>query len=342
MNITRRTSRRLLPLLFIVQTLCGFAPEQHSLAQYEPWVVKIAWSADGNLQAIGYSDYKTIDIRHAVTGQVVRTLEIPHFADIAWSPLAHPELLAICDPDGNIWIFDASASNVVTRVEDHADPQITTVAWSPDGTRLAAGHVMGSEKGESARGIVKVWDSSTGQLLMTLDSTWHLYSVVSVVWSPDGGLIASVDVDRAIIWNAVSGAIETRLGIDGVRRVSWSPDGNRLITGGFSFSVEVWDGNTYQLLSTFDTGDPVIELAWRPDGQQIALLLSEKLRIVDGNTYQTLYDSPRSAYVLHGMAWSPDGSQLAYGGDNGTLEIIDIVLPYSLPHIGNCEAGTDN
>jgi hypothetical protein len=70
--------------------------------------------------------------------------------------------------------------------------------------------------------------------------------------------------------------------------------------------------------------------------------LSEKLRIVDGDTYQTLYDSPRSAYVLQGMAWSPDGSQLAYGGDNGTLEIIDTVLPYSLPPIGNCEASTDN
>jgi WD40 repeat protein len=167
-NAIFRTPRSFLLLLFIVWSLFGPASEQNSLAQFEPPIVKIGWSADGNLQAIGYDDQRTVEIRNAATGQTVRTLEIRRFEDIAWGPLAHPELLAVSDPGGNIWIFDVTTGNVVARIEDHVDSDITAIAWSPDGTKLAAGHVMGGITGESARGIPKIWDATTGQLLMTL------------------------------------------------------------------------------------------------------------------------------------------------------------------------------
>jgi WD40 repeat protein len=328
MNAVSRTSRHLLLLLFIVQSMFGFASEQNTLAQFEPSVVKIAWSADGNLQAVGYDDQRTVEIRNAATGQIVRTLEVSHFEDIAWSPLAHPELLAVSDLGGNIWIFDVTTGNVAARIEDHLDSDITTVAWSPDGTRLAAGHVMGGMKGESARGIPKVWDATTGQLLMTFDDSPHRYRVNSVAWSPDGARIASAGTERVIIWNTVSGVEDASLEVDEVRRVAWSPDGGRLITGGFSFSVGVWDANTYQFLSSIETDRTVNEIAWRPDGQQIAILLSDKLLIVDGNTYEILYESSHNPVTPRGMAWSPDGNLLVYGLED---RIITVKSPVSGP-----------
>jgi len=297
-------------LLLMVQFLFGFASEQRGRAQNQPSILEIEWSVDGNLQAIGYWDY-TVEIRNAATGQAVRTLEIPFCTDIAWSPLPHPELLAV-GHWGGILVFDVTTGNVVTDIRGPVFPAVTTIAWSPDGTRLAAGHQMDSMGGEGARGISSVWDA-TGQFLMTFDSSPHLYRVDSVAWSPDGTRIASAGIDGVMIWNTVSGVKEADLEAEEVRRVSWSSDGGRLIAGGLSFSIRVWDGNTYQLLSDIETDRIVSEIAWRPDGQQIALLLSNKLRIIDGNTYEILYDSPHSPDIPGGLAWSPDGSQLVYG-----------------------------
>jgi len=302
--------RGLLLLLLVAQFLFGFASEQRGRAQHEPSILEIEWSVDGNLQAIGYWDY-TVEIRDVSTGQTVRTLEIPHYTDIAWSPLPHPELLAV-GHWGGILIFDVTTGNVVTDIRGPVFPAVTTIAWSPDGTRLAAGHQMDSMTGEGARGISSVWDA-TGQFLMTFDSSPHLYRVNSVAWSPDGTRIASAGIDGVMIWNTVSGVKEADLEAEEVRRVSWSPDGGRLIAGGLRFSAKVWDGSTYQFLSNIEIGDIVEDIAWRPDGQQIALLLSNKLRIIDGNTYEILYDSPHSPVGPRGLAWSPDGSQLVYG-----------------------------
>lgn len=200
----------------------------------------------------------------------------------------------------------------MTDIRGPVFPAVTTIAWSPDGTRLAAGHQMDSMTGEGARGISSVWDA-TGQFLMTFDSSPHLYRVNSVAWSPDGTRIASAGIDGVMIWNTVSGVKEADLEAEEVLRVSWSPDGGRLIAGGLSFKAKVWDGNTYQFLTNIEVGDIVEDIAWRPDGQQIALLLYDTLRLIDSNTYEILYDSPRSPNMLSGLAWSPDGSQLVYG-----------------------------
>src|SRR2546427_3907116 len=68
----------------------------------------------------------------------------------------------------------------------HAD-LVNTVAFSPDGKRLASG---------SADGIVKLWDAATGQELLTLKG--HTDIVFSVAFSPDGKRLASGSLDRTV------------------------------------------------------------------------------------------------------------------------------------------------
>src|SRR6266566_5292512 len=99
---------------------------------------------------------------------------------------------------------------------------VDTVAWSPDGSRIAsaAGLILNKDN------TVQVWSAVSGQRLLTY--TEHADIVHAVVWSPDGSLIASGSRDNTVqVWKASSGQLlHTYNGNDSiVNDVAWSPDG---------------------------------------------------------------------------------------------------------------------
>ena len=77
-------------------------------------------------------------------------------------------LIGIC-----AYYFRSQHSSLLT-LSGHGD-SVTSIAWSPDGKRLATG---------SGDKTAKVWDAETGKELLTLNA--HNYPITSVAWSPDG------------------------------------------------------------------------------------------------------------------------------------------------------------
>src|SRR3989440_6829086 len=78
----------------------------------------------------------------------------------------------------------------------HKGP-VLSVAWSPDGTRIASASVDQT---------VQVWEAPSGRLLQTC--TGHRGPVLSVAWSPDGTRIASASDDQTVqVWEAQSGSL---------------------------------------------------------------------------------------------------------------------------------------
>jgi len=68
----------------------------------------------------------------------------------------------------------------------HSD-YVFSVAWSPDGGRLATG---------SKDRVVKVWDAASGQQLLNLIG--HSDAVRSVAWSPDATRLAAASIDETV------------------------------------------------------------------------------------------------------------------------------------------------
>ena len=110
---------------------------------------------------------------------------------------------------------------------------VTSVSFSPDGSRIVSGSWDKS---------VRVWDASSGELMNTLEG--HTGWVRSVSFSPDGSRIVSGSDDSSVrVWDASSGELLKVL--DGhtseVTSVSFSPDGSRIVSGSGDNSVRVWD-----------------------------------------------------------------------------------------------------
>jgi WD40 repeat protein/serine/threonine protein kinase len=239
---------------------------------------------------------------------------------------------------------------------------VFSVAWSPDGHRLASAgqdrivHIW-EMKGESgphliqslekhtdavhrvafssdgrflasagADKAVNIWDAHSGQLLRTFE---HPATIRGLAFGPNT-LLASADEEGIVkIWDAAAGRdLGTCRHSDAVFCVAFSPDGKRLAAGSRDKSITFWDTSTCKLARRFPDAHTwgISSVAFSPDGKRLASASWDKtVKIWDlaaGGEAFKLDGAPHTNVVLS-VAFSPNGKYLASSDWDRAVKIWD-------------------
>jgi WD40 repeat protein/serine/threonine protein kinase len=186
---------------------------------------------------------------------------------------------------------------------------IRSLAYAPDGRKLVSA---------DARGLIRVWDTATGEEVVTAGS--QPGGTDRVAYSPDGRFIASSgSALELVVWDATGKGERLRLaGRPGAPpSFSFAPDGQAFAYQAVD-SVRVIHIETRQTLAVFSDPGLVWGLAFAPDGTALVGSDSESLRAWDltPEPEQTSLFGHRSE--VRSVAVSTDGT-IASGDVDGRI-----------------------
>lgn len=191
----------------------------------------------------------------------------------------------------------------------HVGP-VRAVAFSPDGQFLASG---GADK------TVKIWNLRARNLSRTLSHP--AAQINAVAFSPDGHFLAVGALDGSVqLWDWQQGKLINTLTAHGdiVTAVIFSPDNRQLISAGGDKHIKIWDAPSQTLSLDLETSQWITGLAVSPDGQAIATSGLQTVELWDLQTGKRLRAFDRFTQAIYAIAFSPDGTRLAFSPDSAT------------------------
>lgn len=209
----------------------------HYLGQHPNGICAQSWSPDGRHIALGTEngciflwDVKFQHIRLQSCKHIGKALAISWSPDSSQLAVVHePETICILYLKEERQRLSMAGMDTYT----YPDSWLSTVAWSSDGTVIAAGNTDGH---------IQLSRATTGEVINHLQS--HRSPINALAWSPDGRYLVSGNGDGAIrVWEAQT----ARAMLKGtghrssVNAVTWSSDGRFIASGGDDSIIRVWE-----------------------------------------------------------------------------------------------------
>ncbi|CAN0062496.1 unnamed protein product, partial [Choristocarpus tenellus] len=89
-------------------------------------------------------------------------------------------------------------------------------------------------------------------------------------------------------------------------------------------TCQVWDSFGRQMYQSGSLGYVVTSISWCPNGESFAVGAFNTLRLCDKTGWSHSRERPQSGSIFS-IAWTPDGTQLAGAGGNGTVVFGQVV-----------------
>ncbi|MBA3874168.1 MAG: hypothetical protein H0X30_33970 [Anaerolineae bacterium] len=231
-------------------------------------VISLDWNRDSSKLVSG-SDDGTNRVWDTATGQLLNTTPPNTFGakySLSWN-YDGTQYAAVDSAGRSLEIRDANTGQLLnsnTFLKEH----ITSVNWSPDGTKLLTGDTDGK---------ITIWDAFSGRIISSL-ANQHGGEVYLVAWSPDGTLFATYGTDKAIrVWNPLNDRqlIEIQQSNTSTK-LAWATN-DQLISSDSMNTLRVWDAKTGLQIESFQYRGDLLAIAASPDGTRLAFGGAQKL-----------------------------------------------------------------
>ncbi|KAI8802527.1 WD40-repeat-containing domain protein [Cladochytrium replicatum] len=230
--------------------------------------------------------------------------------DLQWFPaggkMQGVDVFVVGGTDGKFYVL-SKAGRVDKAVEAHKGA-LLALRWNSEGSALVTA-------GED--GAVKIW-SRSGMLRSTLMQLG--YPTYAIAWSPDNDHILMTNGRNLIIKPIQPSSKPNQWkGHDGVILCAdWNLVNDLILSGGEDRKYKVWDSYGRQIYSCAPHDHPITALAWNPSGELFAVGSFDLLRLCDKVGWSCTLDKPETGSISK-IAWTPDGTQVACAGGNGSV-----------------------
>ncbi len=240
--------------------------------------------------------------------------------------------LATAIEDGSVRRYDVgSGKEVMPRLSERfpmprpGEPEalrawsrgMHSVAFSPDGTILAAGAAGTDEDGDPSLARIYLWDAVRSRKLAEIPV--HYQVVSSLSFSPDGKTLASAGHEEAVLfWNVATGREAFPQGghCSQITAIAISRADGTVFTSGLDATIRQWDPSSGRELAVIASlaNTSAQSLAVAPDGKSVvfggmhgrrALWSIPRAREID----RFPHANPEAS--VHHVGFSPDGSLVA-------------------------------
>ena len=229
-------------------------------------------------------------------------------------------LLAAGGVEGRLKVWDVRRAVELFDLTDADNPStVRSIAFSEDGTKLAAGHTTRA---------VMVYSLETGKRIRSFHG--HAEAVSGLFFSADGDHLYSSSWDQTIRrWDLADhrrASVDLAGHTDHILGVSFSPDGSWLATSGRDRRIILWDMETYEIIRTLEGHSSTIsDVRFSPAGGQLASCSYDRtIRLWDPRTGASGKTLTGHTAQVWSIAFDDEGKRLVSCGDDETIRLWDL------------------